>query len=136
MRSESRTTPTCRRLWWRCSAGTVDRRPDAEALVEVGGDRLTYRQLWDRAARVAGGLADAGVQRGDRVANLLPAGVDWVLGFLGAQLAGAVAVPVNTRFAPPEVEYVLDDCGAAAVLRPGAPLPDGAPRAADGPRPG
>ena len=31
----------------------VDSSPDAEALVELGGERVTYRQLWDRAARVA-----------------------------------------------------------------------------------
>ena len=109
---------------------TVDRYPHAEALVEVGGRRLTYQQLWDAARRVAGGLAEEGVQPGDRVAILLPAGVDWVLGFLGAQLAGAVAVPVNTRFAQPEIEYVLSDSGPAAVLRPGEPLPDGPPRSA------
>jgi long-chain acyl-CoA synthetase len=111
--------------------GSVERYPDAEALVEVGGQRLTYRQLWDRAARVAGGLVAAGVGRGERVANVLPAGVDWVLGFLGTQLAGAVAVPVNTRFAPPEIEYVLGDSGATVVLRPGEPLPDGPPHADD-----
>lgn len=111
---------------------TVDRHPDVEALVEVGGERLTYRTLWDRAARVAGGLAAAGVGRGDRVANLLPAGTDWVLGFLGTQLAGAVAVPVNTRFAQPEIDYVLDDSGASIVLRPGEPLPDGDPHTDDG----
>lgn len=34
----------------------VTDRPEAEAVVELGGQRLTYRQLWDRAARVAGGL--------------------------------------------------------------------------------
>jgi long-chain acyl-CoA synthetase len=110
---------------------TVERHPQAEALVEVGGERLSYRRLWDRAARVAGGLVAAGVGRGDRVANLLPAGVGWVLGFLGTQLAGAVAVPVNTRFAPPEIEYVLSDSGASVVLRPGEPLPDGPPHADD-----
>ena len=110
---------------------SVERHPDVEALVEVGGERLTYRQLWDRTTRVAGGLRAAGVGRGDRVANLLPAGVDWVLGFLGTQLAGAVAVPVNTRFAPPEIEYVLGDSGASVVLRPGEPLPDGPPHADD-----
>jgi acyl-CoA synthetase (AMP-forming)/AMP-acid ligase II len=113
---------------------SVERSPDAEALVEVGrpdADRLSYRQLWDRAASVAGGLADAGVGRGDRVANLLPAGIDWVLGFLGTQLAGAVAVPVNTRFAEPEIEYVLSDSGAAVVLRPGEPLPEGPHQAAE-----
>ncbi len=110
---------------------SVERNPGGEALVEVGGERLTYRQLWDRSARVAGGLVAAGVGRGDRVANLLPAGVGWVLGFLGTQLAGAVAVPVNTRFAEPEIEYVLGDSGADAVLRPGEPLPDGDPVAVD-----
>ena len=35
---------------------TVEAGPDTEALVELGGERLTYRELWDRAARVAGGL--------------------------------------------------------------------------------
>lgn len=110
---------------------TVDRHPESEALVEVGGERLSYRQLWDRSARVAGGLREAGICPGDRVANLLPAGVDWVLGFLGTQLAGAVAVPVNIRFAAPEIDYVLRDSGAALALRPGAPLPDGNPWADD-----
>ncbi|WP_028924536.1 class I adenylate-forming enzyme family protein [Pseudonocardia acaciae] len=110
---------------------SVERDPRAEALVEVGreDERLSYRELWDRAARVAGGLADEGVRPGDRVANLLPAGLDWVVGFLGTQLAGAVAVPVNTRFAEPEIEYVLSDSGAAVVLRPGQPLPAGPPTA-------
>jgi acyl-CoA synthetase (AMP-forming)/AMP-acid ligase II len=109
----------------------VDAEPGGEALVEVGGERLTYRQLWDRAARVAGGLVQGGLARGDRVAILLPAGVDWGVAFFGIQLAGAVAVPVNTRFAPPEIEYVLADSGADAVLRPGEPLPDGPPLAVD-----
>ena len=109
---------------------TVRDHPGQEALVEVDGERLTYQQLWDRAARVAGGLRAAGVERGDRVANLLPAGVGWVLGFLGTQLAGAVAVPVNIRFAQPEIDYVLSDSGAKTVLRPESPLPDGEPYAA------
>ena len=106
---------------------SVDRRPDREAVVEVGGPRLSYRELWDRSARVAGGLRAAGVEPGDRVANRLPNGVDWVLAFWGTLLAGAVAVPVNTRFAPPEVDYVLTDSGASYVFEPGAALPDGEP---------
>lgn len=110
---------------------TVDAWPDNEAVVEVGGERLTYRELWDRAARVAGGLHAEDVRRGDRVATLLPAGADWVVGFLGTLLAGAVAVPVNTRFAEPEIDYVLSDSGARYTFRPGQPLPDGAPFAVD-----
>ncbi|MGY1806867.1 class I adenylate-forming enzyme family protein [Blastococcus sp. SYSU D00669] len=107
----------------------VDAHPDAEALVELGGERVTYRQLWDRATRVAGGLRAAGVQPGDRVANRLGNGNDWVLAFWGTLLAGAVVVPVNTRFAEPEVRYVVEDSGAAYVVEPGADLPDGEPLA-------
>ncbi|HEY2206076.1 MAG TPA: hypothetical protein VGH99_16505 [Pseudonocardia sp.] len=41
---------------------SVDRDPAAAALVEVGGERLTYGELWDRASRVAGGLVDEGIR--------------------------------------------------------------------------
>lgn len=105
----------------------LDARPDAEALVELGGDRLTYRQLWDRAARVAGGLRAGGLQRGDRVALRYPAGIDWALAFWGTVMAGGVAVAVNTRSARPEVDFVLSDSGARMDLAPDAPLPDGRP---------
>ena len=106
---------------------SVDTYPDREALVEVGGERVTYRQLWDRAARVAGGLRAVGVAPGDRVANRLGNGNDWVYAFWGTLLAGAVVVPVNTRFAEPEVKYVVEDSGASYVVEPGTPLPDGDP---------
>ena len=72
--------------------------PDAEALVEVGGARLSYAGLWDAAARVSGGLRETGIRPGDRVAIRLPNSIDWVLAFFGGLLAGAIVVPVNTRF--------------------------------------
>ncbi len=50
-----------------------------------------------------------------------------MLAFWGAQLAGLVTVPVNTRFTEPEVDYVVADSGAAHVFTPGVPLPDGEP---------
>jgi acyl-CoA synthetase (AMP-forming)/AMP-acid ligase II len=105
--------------------------PDAEAVVELDGRRLCYAEVWDQASRVAGGLRSMGVQRGDRVAIRHGNGATWVLSFLGIQLAGAVAVPVNTRFAEPEVDYVVTDSGAKVVLTAEAPLPDGAPYADD-----
>src|SRR5207302_5554567 len=101
--------------------------PEAEAVVELGGDRLDYRELWDRSARVAGGLRAAGVQAGDRAAIRLGNGADWCLAFWGAQLAGAVVVPVNTRFAESEVSYVLEDSGAGFVFAEGEALPDSEP---------
>jgi acyl-CoA synthetase (AMP-forming)/AMP-acid ligase II len=107
---------------------TVERAGDGLAASEIGGDRVTYSELWERAARVAGGLRAEGVERGDRVAIRLPNGLDWVLAFWGAQLAGAVVVPVNTRFKDSEVQYVIDDSGASFVF--GA-LPDGEPTVVD-----
>src|SRR4051794_684927 len=72
---------------------TVGRAGDREAVAELGGARLTYRQLWDGAARVAGGLRGKEIGAGDRVAIRLGNGADWVLAFWGAQLAGAIVVP-------------------------------------------
>ena len=106
---------------------SVERDPDAPALVEIDGPSLTYSELWERARRVAGGLRAAGVQRGDRVAIRLPNGVDWVLAFFSAQLLGAVAVPVNTRLAEEEVAYVLSDSGAAFTFEAEHALPDAGP---------
>ena len=104
----------------------VEGQGAAEAVAETGGGpRLSYASLWDRAARVAGGLRALGVERGDRVAIRLGNGVDWVLAFFGAVLADAIVVPVNTRFTEEEASYVVTDSGAKYVFTPGAPLPDG-----------
>ncbi len=97
----------------------------AEAVVEVGGRRLTFTQFWDEAAKVAGGLRDLGIGVGDRVALQLPNGIDWTLAFFGTVFAGAVVVPVNTRFTESEVSYVLEDSGAKIALRLGDRLPVG-----------
>src|SRR6201994_437051 len=101
---------------------SVERDRDAVAIVELGGPTLSYGELWDGAARVAGGLRDRGVARGDRVALRLPNGADWVLAFFGTQLLGAVVVPVNTRFTDDEVAYVVGDSGAKFTFEPGTTL--------------
>ena len=104
---------------------TVEAAPRSEAIVEVGGERINYRDLWDRSARVAGGLQALGIKRGDRVAIRLGNGLKWCLAFFGIELAGAIAVPVNTRFSESEVEYVINDSGSKFVCLPNEPLPDG-----------
>jgi acyl-CoA synthetase (AMP-forming)/AMP-acid ligase II len=105
----------------------VERRGAATAVVEVGGGRLSYAQLWERASRVAAGLRRRGIGAGDRVAIRLPNGLDWVLAFWGVQLAGAVAVPINVRLSDSEVDYQLRDSGAAFVFEPEVPFPDADP---------
>src|SRR5579872_6056147 len=106
---------------------TVDRAPMNEAIVELGGERINYRELWDRAVRVSGGLKKLGIQRGDRVAIRLGNSLDWCVAFWGALMSGAIVVPVNTRFSEPEIEYVITDSGSRFVFQPGAALPDGGP---------
>jgi acyl-CoA synthetase (AMP-forming)/AMP-acid ligase II len=106
---------------------SVECHPDRECVVVLAGERVTYQGLWDRSARVAGGLRAAGVRPGDRVANRHGNSLEWCLGFWGTLMAGAVAVPVNTRFSETEVSYVVTDAGADVVLQPDSPLPDGEP---------
>ncbi len=110
---------------------TVDAASGEEAVVEVGGPRLTYRELWDRSAQVAGGLAAGGFQRGDRAAIRLGNGVEWCLAYFGTLMAGGVVVPVNTRFTEAEVDYVVTDSGASRVFMPGEQLPEGSPLVVD-----
>jgi long-chain acyl-CoA synthetase len=106
---------------------SVERDAKATALVMVGGSSMSYGELWEGAARVAGGLRGAGVERGDRVAIRLQNGIDWVLAFFGAQLLGAVVVPVNTRFTEEEAAYVVEDSGAVFTFAAGGELPEGEP---------
>jgi long-chain acyl-CoA synthetase len=111
---------------------SVERDAAATALLEVSGGRsLSYGELWERASRVAGGLRRAGIRRGDRVAIRLANGIDWVLAFFGAQLLGAVVVPVNTRFTQEEVAYVVEDSGSSYTFEPGESLPDSEPVSAE-----
>ncbi|MCU1619047.1 MAG: putative fatty-acid--CoA ligase, partial [Modestobacter sp.] len=77
----------------------VERFPDRTAVIELDGPSVTYAELWERAGRVAGGLRDAGVRPGDRVAVRLGNGLDWLLAFWGTHLAGGIVVPLNTRLA-------------------------------------
>jgi acyl-CoA synthetase (AMP-forming)/AMP-acid ligase II len=108
-------------------AAVVTATPHAEALVEVPGRRVSYRELWDQGSAVAGGLRRAGVGPGDPVAIDLPNGADWVIAMLGVVLAGGVLVPVNTRLAAEEREAVLAGSGAVITIDAKSPAPRGAP---------
>lgn len=106
---------------------SVARGPDVDAVSEVGGNSATYRELWEAAQRVAGGLKEGGLRRGDRVAVRYPAGLNWVTAFWGVIMAGGVVVAVNTRSTPTETAFILEDSGATVDLIDGMPLPVGEP---------
>src|SRR4051794_41526878 len=69
---------------------------------------------------------DSGIGAGDRVALWAPNGAEWMLAALGALSAGAVLVPVSTRFTGPEALDVISRSGAQALFVAGG-LPLGGP---------
>ncbi|AXE26786.1 fatty acid--CoA ligase family protein [Streptomyces globosus] len=98
-------------LRWGTIAGLVRdaaaRHADREAVAD-GRTRLTYRALGERVERAAAAAIAAGIRPGDRVAVWAPNTPDWITCALGAVCAGAVLVPLNTRFKGAEAAYVLD----------------------------
>lgn len=84
----------------------ADSRPENVAL-RVGDESVTFSALRGRVERVAAGLTGAGVQPGDRVAFALPNGTDFVVAYLAALHAGAVAVPLDPGSPRPELERQL-----------------------------
>jgi acyl-CoA synthetase (AMP-forming)/AMP-acid ligase II len=88
---------------------------DAEAVVD-GPVRWTYTELVHRVRVAAGAFAKAGIEPGDRVAVWAPNSAGWIVAAFGAVTAGAVLVPVNTRFKPAEAADVITRSGARAVL--------------------
>jgi long-chain acyl-CoA synthetase len=91
------------------------RYPDKVGLI-VGESRLTYAELDQLSDRVAASLAVRGIQPGDVVSLYGQNSWEWIVGYHGALKAGAVVNPVNVMLTGPELEYVLNDCGAKAVL--------------------
>ncbi|MEV7389046.1 MULTISPECIES: FadD3 family acyl-CoA ligase [unclassified Streptomyces] len=89
----------------------ADRFGDAEAVVD-GELRLTFADFADRVRRTAGAFASAGVRPGDRVAVWAPNSAEWALAAFGALTAGAVLVPVNTRFRDEEAHDIVVRSGA------------------------
>ncbi|MFD7863979.1 FadD3 family acyl-CoA ligase [Streptomyces sp. NPDC059783] len=83
------------------------RHGDREAVVD-GRTRVTYAELGERVERAAAACMANGVEQGDRVAIWAPNTLDWIVSALGAVTAGAVLVPLNTRFKGTEAAYVLE----------------------------
>jgi long-chain acyl-CoA synthetase len=77
---------------------------------------LTYDQLDERSARVAGLLAARGVEPGDRIGLMLPNIPQFPMLYYGVLRAGAVVVPMNPLLKAREVEYYLGDSGAKLIF--------------------
>ena len=99
---------------------TAKRFPDSTAIIFPGalGDafKLKYRQLNEDADRMANALAGMGVQKGDRVALLMPNCPQFVIGYYAALKLGAIVVAFNPLYSPREIEHQLNDCEARVVV--------------------
>ncbi|WP_307060295.1 fatty acid--CoA ligase family protein [Streptomyces achromogenes] len=93
----------------------AERYADAEAVVE-GRTRISYAELGARVERAAAACLANGVETGDRVGIWAPNSLDWIVAALGAVSAGAVLVPVNTRFKGVEAADVLRRSGARLLF--------------------
>jgi len=104
--------------------GVVEKYPDRPALRFIDGSpTLTYAQLDDVVARLAGGLRTMGVELGARVAVLMPNKPAYPITYLAAARLGVTIVPLNVSLTPRELAYALNDAGATYTIVDG-PLLD------------
>ncbi|MEM7254861.1 MAG: class I adenylate-forming enzyme family protein [Pseudomonadota bacterium] len=86
----------------------VDCRLDATSSAPI----WTNRAIDEYANGVAARLRTGGYRPGDRIAVLSQNRVEFIIAYLGIMRAGLIAVPVNIKFPPETIAYVLSDCGA------------------------
>jgi long-chain acyl-CoA synthetase len=91
------------------------RFPYKTALVTTTRE-LTYAELDQASAHVAGALAAQGIRPGNRVSLYAQNRWEWIVAYHAVLKAGAVVNPINVMLTADEVRYVLRDCGAAALF--------------------
>jgi fatty-acyl-CoA synthase len=95
--------------------GAAERHPDKPAVV-FRDQRLTYRELRERADALARGLLALGLGPGDHVVLWMPNSVEWNVVNLAVARIGAVTVTCNSRYKAFELEYLLQQSDARALV--------------------
>jgi acyl-CoA synthetase (AMP-forming)/AMP-acid ligase II len=101
--------------WCEVLAHHATRTPD-KAMTVFEGETITYREMADRVAALAGGLHERGVGRGDVVGLLSYNCPEFLETVFAANHLGAIAMPINWRLAAPEVRYILEHSEARALM--------------------
>lgn len=89
--------------------------PDQTAVI-FDGFKLTYSQLNAVTNQFANGLDRLGIKRGDHVALMMPNLPQFLIAYYGIAKLGAVIVPINVLFKAGEIEYILNDSEALALV--------------------
>ena len=91
--------------------------PDAAAIVMGStGETTTYAQLEERSSRLARALRACGLHAGDHIAIVMENNRPFLEVTWAAQRSGLYYTTINSHLRPAEVQYVLDDCGAVALV--------------------
>jgi fatty-acyl-CoA synthase len=89
--------------------------PERVGVVD-GERRLTWAELRERVRRLAKALQERGLEHGDRVAFLAWNSLELLEAHFAVPRAGCVLVPINTRLAPHEVDYIVEHSGARMIV--------------------
>ena len=99
----------------------VRRFPDKAAIL-MGERRVSFTQLDEDSNRVAHALIDKGVRKGDRVAMMQASNPEFVTVFFGIMKAGAIAVPLDSRYVADELDRLFADCLPRVLVIENPPL--------------
>jgi len=101
--------------WVRVLEHHAARTPD-KAIAVCDGTAMTYEDMVDWSARLAGGLRERGVGFGDVVGLLSYNSTEFLATIFAANSLGAVAMPINWRLAAAELRYLLEHSGAKVLV--------------------
>lgn len=87
-----------------------------KTLLRVGDVRKSYKELPESVGRIAGALANLGVERGDRVAVLSHNRMEMLELFLACAWMGAIFVPLNTALRGVQLSHQLRDSGSSVLV--------------------
>ena len=93
----------------------ADLQPDKSA-IHFMGKELTYRELHEQSVRFAQQIQSLGIQKGDRVAIMLPNCPQAVIAYYGVLMVGGVVVQTNPLYMERELRHQLGDSGAKMII--------------------
>lgn len=90
-------------------------RPEKSAII-FENTEWTYRELYNNAKKIASYLQSRGYEKGDIIAQFMLNSDLFMAVYYGVQLAGCTVMPINTKLAPPEVDYIFMHSEAKAIF--------------------
>jgi len=82
----------------------------------IGDEKVSYRQIQERADILAAYLSNRGVKKGDKVALFMRNSAEFIYSIFAISKLGAVSVPINTFLKDAELAYILEDSGSKVLL--------------------